>query len=72
MKISLLAFATILPVTTVTGLPNDHDMLRDLKRSLKRANDFNADDQRISVTGDHAWMAPDFAAGDRRGPCPGY
>ena len=25
----------------------------------------------ISVTGDHAFIAPDFANGDQRGPCPG-
>lgn len=25
----------------------------------------------VSVTGIHAFLAPDFAAGDQRGPCPG-
>lgn len=25
----------------------------------------------VEVTGDHAFIAPDFSAGDQRGPCPG-
>lgn len=33
--------------------------------------DFNAKAQYVSNTGDHAFVAPDFAAGDVRGPCPG-
>ncbi|KAH8201371.1 hypothetical protein TruAng_004454 [Truncatella angustata] len=32
---------------------------------------FNAQQQRIDVTGDHAFIPPNFAAGDQRGPCPG-
>lgn len=32
---------------------------------------FNAQDQYVSNTGNHAYRAPNFAAGDTRGPCPG-
>jgi hypothetical protein len=32
---------------------------------------FNAAEQLVSTTGEHAFVAPDFEAGDQRGPCPG-
>jgi len=32
---------------------------------------FNAAEQYVSNQGDHAYVAPNFAAGDTRGPCPG-
>lgn len=32
---------------------------------------FNEKLQHVSTTGDHAWVAPDLAGGDQRGPCPG-
>jgi hypothetical protein len=32
---------------------------------------FNAAEQLIDVSGDHAFVPPDFSAGDLRGPCPG-
>lgn len=32
---------------------------------------FNAAEQLIDVSGEHAFVAPDFSAGDLRGPCPG-
>jgi hypothetical protein len=32
---------------------------------------FDAKAQYVSNTGDHAFVAPDFEAGDVRGPCPG-
>lgn len=37
----------------------------------KRAAKFDAKKQRISVSGQHAFHAPNFKAGDQRGPCPG-
>lgn len=32
---------------------------------------FNAKQQLVDVSGEHRWIAPDFEAGDVRGPCPG-
>ena len=32
---------------------------------------FNAAEQFIDVSGEHAFTPPDFSAGDLRGPCPG-
>ncbi|KAM0545827.1 hypothetical protein ACHAPJ_011154 [Fusarium lateritium] len=40
-------------------------------RKEKRAATFNAKEQRISVSGKHAFVPPNFKAGDQRGPCPG-
>jgi len=34
-------------------------------------HEFNAKLQYVSNTGEHAFVAPDFEAGDVRGPCPG-
>nr|POF15196.1 aromatic peroxygenase [Quercus suber] len=34
-------------------------------------NKFDAKSQLVSTSGDHAYIAPDFAAGDVRGPCAG-
>lgn len=31
---------------------------------------FDPQAQYVSVSGKHRWQAPDFAAGDQRGPCP--
>jgi hypothetical protein len=47
------------------------DMHQNEKRVLGVAPGFNADAQRIDVSGVHAFVPPDFAAGDLRGPCPG-
>lgn len=44
---------------------------RDERRKKKRATTFNAAEQYIDVTGANAFVPPDFAAGDQRGPCPG-
>lgn len=46
-------------------------MHQNEKRVLGVAPGFNADAQRIDVSGVHAFVPPDFAAGDLRGPCPG-
>ena len=37
----------------------------------KRQVGFDPVAQRVSTTGEYAWKAPDLAAGDKRGPCPG-
>ncbi|RBA20642.1 hypothetical protein FPRO05_08089 [Fusarium proliferatum] len=37
----------------------------------KRAAKFNAEKQRISVSGEHEFLPPNLKAGDQRGPCPG-
>lgn len=37
----------------------------------KRAIAFDAAAQLVDVTGAHAFVPPNFAAGDQRGPCPG-
>ncbi len=36
----------------------------------KRTVTFNPAAQPVDVTGEHAFVLPDFAAGDQRGPCP--
>ncbi|KAI0814073.1 hypothetical protein GGR55DRAFT_687083 [Xylaria sp. FL0064] len=41
------------------------------KGKAKRTYTFNAEEQRISVDGEHAFVPPNFKAGDQRGPCPG-
>lgn len=41
------------------------------KKHTKRQVSFDAATQHVSTTGEHAWVAPNFAAGDQRGPCPG-
>ena len=40
----------------------------DMHQNEKRAPGFNAEAQRIDVSGDHAFVPPNFAAGDLRGP----
>ena len=42
-----------------------------VKRQLPISPPFDAEAQRISVTGIHKFVPPDFAKGDQRGPCPG-
>ncbi len=37
----------------------------------KRQSTFDPTAQNVSTTGTHAWVAPNLAAGDQRGPCPG-
>lgn len=37
----------------------------------KRQAGFDPVAQRVSTTGKYAWKAPNLAAGDKRGPCPG-
>lgn len=46
-------------------------VLREKDRRKKRAVTFDAASQYVETTGAHAWVAPDFDAGDQRGPCPG-
>ncbi len=47
----------------------------DVNQIAKRVNGiapgFDAAAQRIDVSGQHAFVPPDFTAGDLRGPCPG-
>ena len=43
----------------------------DMHQNEKRAPGFDAAAQRIDVSGQHAFVPPDFKAGDLRGPCPG-
>lgn len=40
-------------------------------RHTKRQLAFDPVAQYVSTTGNHAWKAPNLAAGDKRGPCPG-
>ncbi|KAI4090285.1 MAG: hypothetical protein LQ344_004833 [Seirophora lacunosa] len=40
-------------------------------KQTKRAVGFDPVAQRVSTTGRHAFVPPNFAAGDKRGPCPG-
>ena len=41
------------------------------KLKKKASATFNAAQQLISTSGEHAFVAPNFKAGDQRGPCPG-
>jgi hypothetical protein len=41
------------------------------KSSVKKRVSFDAKSQYVSTTGKHAFVSPNFAAGDVRGPCPG-
>ncbi|KAI4195650.1 MAG: hypothetical protein LQ350_007058, partial [Teloschistes chrysophthalmus] len=43
----------------------------DTREHTKRQLGFDPVAQRVSTTGEHAWVAPNLAAGDKRGPCPG-
>lgn len=42
-----------------------------VRAAERRSPGFNAAAQLIDVTGAHAFVPPNFAAGDLRGPCPG-
>jgi len=41
------------------------------KGNEKRTVTFDPASQLVDVTGEHAFVPPDFDAGDQRGPCPG-
>lgn len=41
------------------------------KKPEKRQVGFDASTQYVSTAGDHAFVPPNFEAGDQRGPCPG-
>lgn len=55
-------------LSTVAGFPTAPQLGRT-PGSKRILIDFSTTP--IEVTGDHAFVAPDFAAGDQRGPCPG-
>tara|TARA_R110002060_G_scaffold18230_3_gene25160 strand:+ start:979 stop:1536 length:558 start_codon:yes stop_codon:yes gene_type:complete len=38
---------------------------------VKKRAVFDAKSQYVSTTGEHKWVAPNYAKGDLRGPCPG-
>ncbi|KAL8948243.1 MAG: hypothetical protein Q9222_005554 [Ikaeria aurantiellina] len=40
-------------------------------KHTKRQTAFDPAAQHVSTSGAHAWVAPNLAAGDKRGPCPG-
>lgn len=42
-----------------------------MNHQAKRQATFDPSTQYVSTTGKYAWVAPDFALGDQRGPCPG-
>ena len=42
-----------------------------IKKQAKRQIVFDPATQYVSTTGEHAFVAPNFLAGDQRGPCPG-
>ncbi|KAL8735008.1 MAG: hypothetical protein Q9166_001133 [cf. Caloplaca sp. 2 TL-2023] len=48
--------------------PFSHD---NSQGQVKRQIAFDPVAQRVSTTGEYAWKAPNLAAGDKRGPCPG-
>lgn len=50
------------------GCPFGHDSTH---KKEKRAVSFDPVTQYVSTTGEHAFVPPNLAAGDKRGPCPG-
>ncbi len=42
-----------------------------MNNQVKRQLAFDPKTQYVSTTGQHAWVAPNSALGDQRGPCPG-
>ena len=73
MKPTVLSLGAL--VSSVAAFPTVLDQFQKAsaneKRLLGLAPGFNADLQRVSTTGDHAFVPPNFDAGDVRGPCPG-
>ena len=69
------AFPQLLPkVVEVDGRnhPNGNDCpYSAMPKEQKRQLSFDPTTQYVSTTGKHAFVAPNFAAGDQRGPCPG-
>ena len=57
------------------GSPSDSvkcpHFAEERETNVKRRLSFDAKSQHVSTTGSHAFVAPNFAAGDQRGPCPG-
>ncbi|TVY51306.1 Aromatic peroxygenase-like protein [Lachnellula cervina] len=73
MKPTILSFGVL--ASSVAAFPTVLDELQkssaNEKRLLGIAPGFNAGAQYVSTTGAHAFVPPDFDAGDVRGPCPG-
>lgn len=65
--LSLAGSAVAYPFMGTPGAPRHYQEWSN--EHEKRQLGFNADAQRIEVTGDHAFIPP--GAGDLRGPCPG-
>lgn len=80
MFVQRITVAAGILATSVTAFPAlSPDAAQVLSRGVasldqskdKRAVTFDPKAQLVDVTGTHAWVAPDFAAGDQRGPCAG-
>ncbi|KAL0259655.1 hypothetical protein SLS55_005392 [Diplodia seriata] len=87
MKYSFVSLALLATSTEVFGFPRmavEHlaglaersgedlpRLLKEKRENLKRDVGFDAKAQAVSVTGSHAFVPPNFDAGDQRGPCPG-
>lgn len=75
MKTAILSTALFL--TGALAFPADVNpkMMEAISKAVlqKRVDvpGFNAKAQLVSVSGKHKFVAPNFAAGDERGPCPG-
>ena len=68
LEVSVNAFPSKL-IPHVVGLLDD--TFESIGRKEKRQTTFDPSAQLVSTTGPHAWLAPNLAAGDQRGPCPG-
>ncbi|KAL8667875.1 MAG: hypothetical protein Q9202_000340 [Teloschistes flavicans] len=83
MKFSLLTVTCIVfSITHVIAFPHlNAQVLQDqvkqeekskhIRERTKRQVGFDPVAQHVSTTGEHVWVAPNIAAGDKRGPCPG-
>ncbi|KAI4243176.1 MAG: hypothetical protein LQ352_007085 [Teloschistes flavicans] len=83
MKFSLLTVTCIVfSITHVIAFPHlnaqalqdqvkQEEQSKHIRERTKRQVGFDPVAQHVSTTGEHVWVAPNIAAGDKRGPCPG-
>ena len=60
-----------LTTNTNSQLDCPHKTAQQGKHKKKRQASFDPTTQYVSTTGSHAFVAPNLAGGDQRGPCPG-
>lgn len=74
MKCFVLFSCSIALISTAAGFPTEPKLARPFSNTRSTSTKRILVDLTrtpVEVTGDHAFIAPDFDAGDQRGPCPG-